>query len=673
MQQSEESNSHAGKRRMALIRHKITDTSDYREYSPWMPQSSGELCDRRGERREFGLRVKCLRLKIFIGMKLKKVRIQNFRCYEDITIEFDALTTIVGKNDIGKSTILEALEIFFNNETVKIDPTDVNIHSEGNKEVTITCDFTNLPETLVLDADAETNLAEEYLVIANDMLRVQKQFDCSKAKPAETVTIIANHPNLPDMESLLTMKDSELRRIVRDNAIDSPLNGNPVMRKNIWIHFNAQDLLEEQELSVALAGTKDIWSQLQKYLPTYALFQSDRSSKDSDDEVQDPMKNAIKEALKQAEEQIAAIQQKVKDEAEKIARETHEALKKISPELAHDLTPKFTPPTAAKWNGLFSINMATDEGIPLNKRGSGVRRMILVSFFKAAADRRAKEDSRSDVIYAIEEPETGQHPNNQKILIDSFYELANSGNSQVILTTHSPNLSKELPLESIRFVTRDNDGKPLVLACAQDNDVIEKVFDALGILPDVKPHVKVVVCVEGPTDIVALQSFNRCLHEHYPNMVNLEDDPHVMMIPLGGSILKYWADYQYLRKLNCIEFHIYDNDVAKYQETVNLINARGDGSWAGLTQKREIENYLHQDAINDIYEVNVETDSDGVPARFGAAYSAKMHFDGRMKDNSSKRYLSVVFREAMNYNRLMERDPNGEVKGWFDRIEGMLR
>lgn len=604
-------------------------------------------------------------------MKLKKVRIENFRCYKDITVDFDALTTIIGKNDIGKSSILEALEIFFNNETVKIDPTDVNIHSNGNKVVTITCDFNSLPDRLVLDADAETNLTEEYLTMAEDTLRIRKQFDCSKAKTVETVTIIANHPKLPDMESLLTMKELELKRIVKDNAIESPLNGNPIMRKNIWEHFNAQNLLEEQDLSVTLAGTKDIWSQLQKYLPTYALFQSDRSSKDSDDEVQDPMKNAIKEALKQAEEQIAAIQQKVKEEAEKIANETYEALKQINPEMAHDLTPKFTPPTAAKWNGLFSINMATDEGIPLNKRGSGVRRMILVSFFKAAADRRAKEDNRNDVIYAIEEPETGQHPSNQKILIDSFYELANSGNSQVILTTHSPNLSKELPLESIRFVTRDEDGTPLVLACAPDNDVIEKVFDALGILPDVHPHVKVVVCVEGPTDIVAMHSFNRCLREHYPDMVNLETNPQVIMIPLGGSILKHWVDYQYLQKMNCKEFHIYDNDVAKYQESVDVINARGDGSWAGLTHKREIENYLHQDAINETYGVNIETDSDGVPARFGAAYAAQRGWNG-LKDNKAKMKLSKVFEETMDYNRLLARDPNGEVKGWFDRIEGML-
>ena len=53
-------------------------------------------------------------------MKLKTVYLKNFRCYKDeVSIEFDELTTFVGKNDIGKSTVLEGLEIFFNNDLVK--------------------------------------------------------------------------------------------------------------------------------------------------------------------------------------------------------------------------------------------------------------------------------------------------------------------------------------------------------------------------------------------------------------------------------------------------------------------------------------------------------------------------------------------------------------------------
>ena len=48
-------------------------------------------------------------------MKLKEVRIRNFRCYKDeVSITFDDLTALVGRNDAGKSTIMDALDIFLN-------------------------------------------------------------------------------------------------------------------------------------------------------------------------------------------------------------------------------------------------------------------------------------------------------------------------------------------------------------------------------------------------------------------------------------------------------------------------------------------------------------------------------------------------------------------------------
>ena len=48
-------------------------------------------------------------------MQLKQFKIKNFRGYRDeISVDIDNLTAFVGKNDIGKSTILEAMNIFFN-------------------------------------------------------------------------------------------------------------------------------------------------------------------------------------------------------------------------------------------------------------------------------------------------------------------------------------------------------------------------------------------------------------------------------------------------------------------------------------------------------------------------------------------------------------------------------
>lgn len=107
-------------------------------------------------------------------MKLKKIYIENFRCYkEQIAIDIEDLTTFIGKNDIGKSTVLDALEIFFNNETVKIDSKDCNIHSDSS-QVKIACDFTDLPCQLILDSGEKTSLSAEYLTLQEDTLCIKK-------------------------------------------------------------------------------------------------------------------------------------------------------------------------------------------------------------------------------------------------------------------------------------------------------------------------------------------------------------------------------------------------------------------------------------------------------------------------------------------------------------------
>jgi len=46
-------------------------------------------------------------------MKLRKVAIKNFRGYsEQIEFSVNDITALIGKNDIGKSTILDALDTF---------------------------------------------------------------------------------------------------------------------------------------------------------------------------------------------------------------------------------------------------------------------------------------------------------------------------------------------------------------------------------------------------------------------------------------------------------------------------------------------------------------------------------------------------------------------------------
>ncbi len=65
-------------------------------------------------------------------MKLAKFKIKNFRCFKDeIVIDFNDLTAFIGKNDVGKSTISEALDIFFNHDgTFNLDNDDFGHSSD---------------------------------------------------------------------------------------------------------------------------------------------------------------------------------------------------------------------------------------------------------------------------------------------------------------------------------------------------------------------------------------------------------------------------------------------------------------------------------------------------------------------------------------------------------------
>ena len=356
-----------------------------------------------------------------------------------------------------------------------------------------------------------------------------------------------------------------------------------------------------------------------------------------------------------------------------IARNTHAALATIDPNLASELTPEFSPPTAAKWQGLFSLGLNTDDGIPLNKRGSGVRRLVLVSFFKAEAERRLKSSAKRSIIYAIEEPETAQHPSNLRILIDSFKALSEDPGCQVLLTTHSPGFASSLPQESIRYVSLHAETKKPQIQSGVD--VFGQVAEALGVTPD--SRVQVLVCVEGPTDVLALKALSSALHQSDATLPNLACDERLAFVVLGGGTLEHWVNHHYLRSLNKREVHIYDGDVPNYVEYARQVNERANGSWGVVTAKHEIESYLHKDAISMAFGFEIEVTDHPVGGRatpkvFGEAFSAHVGYANPLKDSNSKRKLAQQAFPCMTAEMLDERDPSGEVRGWLRRLGDML-
>jgi len=610
-------------------------------------------------------------------MKIKKLILKNFRIFKEITtIDFDNLTVFIGKNDIGKSTILEVLEIFFNDKDarIKIDKDDLSKGTDSS-EILIGVVFEDLPKELIIDATVETNLEEEYLLNKDGNLEIHKIYLNGKLK--ET-SILANHPNNPSLKDLLSLKISELKTRAQDLSIDLSEEDKRVsskIRKAIRENINEEIELEEISILVDKEGTKQIWEQLKNYMPLCALFQSDRENVDQDSEVQDPMRIAIKKILLGEELQIKlkGIQKEVETTITEIANQKIEKLNEMNPEIAQELKPEIPEP---KWESVFKgITISSDEGIPLNKRGSGVRRLILLNFFRAEAEKKKEERNVPNIIYVFEEPETSQHPEHQRKLVEAFLELSSRDDTQIILSTHSPGIAGLLPVESLRFLSK-RDGR--ILIEKGTNEILEKIAESLGVLPSIEKEkinkLKLIVCMEGPRDIEFFKRLSKKIDEDIN--IDIENDQRIILIPLGGSTLKHWVNNNYLRKLNLPEIHIYDGDKEEYKQTAQQVDNRNDGSKGFTTRKREIENYVHPNIIEDIFrELNSNKLIDRTQDNWLDEWNQSdlipliQNKGVRIREKRIKEKICTEGIENMTVELFQELQAYEEIKEWFRAIK----
>lgn len=619
-------------------------------------------------------------------MKLKSITVANFRCYKDpMSVTFDDMTTFVGRNDAGKSTLLDALDVFFNDKAL-----DRNDAAKGGnaKAVSITCVFHSLPSELLLDESAMTSLSDEYLLNAEGDLEITKVYNCSIDKPKLTaLKLRAMHPSVEQVKDLLPLKIDELKARAEAVGVDMGTVNKTVKRElRAAIRARIGNLMPAV-IDVVLVGdgidektnAPKVWDGLKGSLPLYALFKSDRQSSDQDVEAQDPLKTAIREAVAAKAAELQTVMDFVEQEVKKVADLTLKKLKEMDPGIAATLDPKFEKPS---WATLFKASITGDDDIPLNKRGSGVRRLILLNFFRAKAERVLREKHAPSTIYAVEEPETSQHPHNQRMLMRALQQLAD-GNDQVIVTTHTPMLARAVPSTSLRFVAKAADASRTITVGGTEA-VNQAIADSLGVLPD--HTVKMFIVVEGIHDITFFKSLSRMFLTHgvdVPNLEALELDGHLIFVAAGGANnLALWASR--LAALNRPEFHLYDRDApaaapAKHQAKVDAVNQRPNCK-ALSTSRLEAENFVHHQAINVCAQsiglaCNLAAPygpDDDVPVLLAAVLNQVAPPHAKWGSNGAKAWLAETVVPTMDAVMLAEIDPAGEMLGWMNDIKNML-
>ena len=524
-------------------------------------------------------------------MKLHSVKIKNFRGYnQESTIPFSKnITGVVGRNDSGKSSVLEALDIFFEGGEIQIEKDDICKFS-GTEDIEITCEFENLPDQIVIDENVRTSLNQEYLVAASGRLVIKKRYKKASNKPE--IIIVAKHPTALQYEDLLSLKITELRSRGGQLGCQEPEDQRVASqwRQAIWNH--ATDLLlQEIEIDTSKFGkeAKELGDRLLELLPSFALFCSDRENKDDNPAAKNPLKAAVTQAVSELKAEIQVIHDAVERKVIERTALTLQKLAEMDPDLAASLTPKFKKKPTLSWE--FSIE--GDDDIPINKRGSGVRRLILLNFFRSEAERKVEARTSPSVIYAFEEPETSQHPSNQEMLIRSLIEISNKENHQVIVTTHVPALAGLLPQEGLRFIDR-HEGVPVIRY--GDDDTLVAICSSLGVLPEpFNKNAKGLILVEGPSDVTFLKHTSEKLKDAGHLKATLEEKGIFPMIVGGCGNLKHFVAKRLADQFDLPWAILLDSDFGTNEHGQNvkqIEEIRAQGKVGLLTRKREPENYL---------------------------------------------------------------------------------
>jgi predicted ATP-dependent endonuclease of OLD family len=626
-------------------------------------------------------------------MRLVKIKIKNFRCYKEETAFYlDDLTAIIGKNDVGKSAVVEAIDGFFNDT---VDPGDLSNEADGNS-IELTCFFEGISEEIILDTSVASSPKEEGILNLEEQLEVKKIFTFA-AKKSTATYLIANHPSDERLSNLLSMKNTPLKNYAQEIGAD--LDGvnkrkNPPIRAAIRDHIGGGREVRELKVDGNIDNEdniKAVWNSIKKLLPIFSLFKADKAFDDKDGDIKDPLQSAINEALALPEIQglLSEIETKVKQYSTDIADRTIEKLKNFDENISERLRSDFNKPPS--YSKVFDLTLLNENDIPLNKRGSGIRRLVVLSFFQAQAEKRKAEKNAPSIIYAIEEPETAQHPNHQQMIIDALHELSKQDGVQVFFTTHSANLVREIPVSSLRFIS-PNDAGNIGVEYGYNSDsnstnenVISKVISTLGILPNPSERVKALLYVEGNHDVNALKRYSQLLSQYDPNIINLMDSESVGYVITGGSALKHYINQKHLDGLGKPEIHIYDSDVGSYVAAVRSINEQNNPiKIAFNTGKLELENYLHHDAIVEAYaesgtQMQLEEfgDQDDVPMLVAEAMNVAtnnnwddlLHEKRKELSSNKKKILNTRAVEKMTIDRIREKNGYDELVNWLSEVK----
>ncbi|MET9968646.1 AAA family ATPase, partial [Streptomyces sp. NPDC006356] len=459
-------------------------------------------------------------------MKIKRVRIENFCCLHKVDVSFEEITSFIGPTGVGKSTVLRALDWFFNGEkSVALDTDDVHSAAEGGR-ISVEVEFDGL-------TDHDRDALGRYAPDDAESVSIWRTWQDGEDKITGKALAFA-----PFEEVRRHTKAMDLRRAYKDLMESDPSLGlKPVgsapaaeeaMRSWELAH---RDRLTESEVEdthfFGFAGQ----SKLAQLIDFVFISADLRAYEEADDQKATALGRILDHAVDRSEanEQLGEIDESAHLARQKVHAEVYgPVLDDLSAALSSEVaqftsgrevvvTPTVQTPRPARTSFQVSIRDGAAE-TSVYRQGHGFQRALIIAALKYLADRRRPADGTRTLCLAIEEPELFQHPPQARTFAKVLRELVATspeGRTQVMYATHSPVFIDPSGYHQIRRLCRAADqAHPVTEVWQATEEELCRALDGLVDAEAIKRRTgvrlassfaegffaHVVVLVEGSTD-----------------------------------------------------------------------------------------------------------------------------------------------------------------------------
>ncbi|MFI8715385.1 ATP-dependent nuclease [Brevibacillus brevis] len=527
-------------------------------------------------------------------MYISKLTIQNFRCFQDFTVEFnEGLNVLIGSNNAGKTTVIKALEFLFKRTSTKTPTID-----DFNKSL----DVSNPPEITITATlkSSKTDTMDDKAIVASWLTKLETPWEAELTykyflPEQDQQLYLQECTELSTPKERWALLEKYLKRYV------TRIYGGNIVNKNRAepeyldkIHCESLDALRDVESNM-FTGKNALLKQLLVHFKDKGM-QTNNSTDQNETANNDKFNQHAKLLV---EDLIGRVNQK---EFLEFAEKTGASVGGV-PALDGNLQETDVLSTLR-----LIIKDQTGIEIPVINNGMGYNNLIYISLilskFKMITSVEYGENAKTFPILLVEEPEAHLHPALQYNFLRFLKEEVESQSfsRQIFITTHSTQITSAVGLEPIICLEKEEGGEVyakypnrVFSESKEDQESKKYVERFLDATKSAMLFSKSVLLVEGMAELILLpvlaQKISCDLDKHHVSLVRVDALTFKHFIKLyGAGVNTDRGKYALGKKVSCI----IDSDPAKILKKKEKGKRRNwKGCWPfELYSNNETFNYM---------------------------------------------------------------------------------